>query len=98
MNPLVPFMLAFVVLLLMWGVYETFRVAIVGRWRAATIVALTGVSLFFVVFLATLWEFPDAAACSDQAELLIEAIPGPGAKIGSVQGWDFFNCTLYWYR
>ncbi len=62
--------------------------------------ALMAVSLVFLFLLAVggLWEIPDAVACADNAELVMEAVPGPGAKIGSVEGRDFLNCTLYWFR
>jgi hypothetical protein len=98
-NPF-PFLLVLhLVIVLLWGFYEVLHVAITGRWRPSTIVGLMAVSLVFLFLLGVggLWEIPDAVACADNAELLIDAVPGPGAGGGSVKEWDFFNCSAYWY-
>jgi Na+-driven multidrug efflux pump len=101
--PLVLFALLMLIVL-MWGFYEVLYVASTGRWRPSTIVALMAVSLVFLFLLAVggdidyLWEIPDAVACADNAELVMEAVPGPAAGgLGDVQEWYFLGCTAYWY-
>jgi hypothetical protein len=43
-------------------------------------------------------ETVDAVACADNAELLIEVIPGPrGTPSKHIERWDFLGCTAYWY-
>jgi Na+/alanine symporter len=102
---LVLVMFAFTSIVLVWRVYETFRAAIGGRWRSSTIVALLAGGFVLLVMLGglgdvnRLWEIPDATACSDQAEIVIEAVPGPAAGgLGDIEERDFLGCTAYWYR
>ncbi len=95
---------ALVVGVLVWGAYEILRATVEGRLRLRTVLALLAVGLVLLLVLVGVgdinhrWEIPDAVACADNAELVMEAVPGPGAKIGSVEGRDFLNCTLYWFR
>ncbi len=82
---------------LTWGVYELIRVASTGRVRLSTFISLMGVGLVFLVVVGPGVGL-DAFACSDQAEIVIEAVPGPASGgLGKVEGRDFFNCTVYWY-
>jgi hypothetical protein len=89
---------------LVWGTYESLRAAVEGRLRPRTVLALLAVGLVLLLILVGAgdldywWEIPDAVACSDQAEIVIEAIPGPASGgLGSVREWDFLYCTAYWY-
>jgi hypothetical protein len=89
--------LAFVVSVLVWGVYAMFRAPI----ETVFIVTLLAAGIIFLLIVGQEsyggWLIGlDAFACSDQAEILMEAAPGPGAGVGSTRGWDFFNCTIYW--
>ena len=95
---------ALVVGVLAWGAYETLRATVEGRLRPRTVLALLAVGLVLLLILVGAgdldywWEIPDAVACSDQAEIVIEAIPGPASGgLGSVREWDFLYCTAYWY-
>jgi hypothetical protein len=107
MIPEVLFVLVFVLVtssVLVWGTYESLRATVEGRLRPRTVLALLAVGLLLLPIVVVagdinyLWEIPDAVACADNAELIIEAIPGPRATLGKhVEGWDFLSCTVYWY-
>jgi hypothetical protein len=102
-TPITLVLYALVFGVLMWGTYATLRAIIEGRWRLTTIVALLAVSLVVLFSLGIgvytgPWETPDAVACADNAELIIEALPGPrGTPSKRVEGWDLGGCTVYWY-
>ena len=90
--------LAFVVLVLVWGVYAMFRAPI----ETVFIVILLTASIVFLLIVGQesygRWLIGlDAFACSDQAEIVIEAAPGPAKGAGTIRGWDFLNCTIYWH-
>ena len=93
------FVLAFVVLVLVWGAYAMLRTIIEGWPGTPMVVLLAAVCL---VFMLMVWQGSwlialDAFACSDQAEIVIEAAPGPAKRGGTIRGWDFLNCTIYWH-
>jgi hypothetical protein len=93
------FVLAFVVLVLVWGAYAMLRTIIEGWPGTPMLVLLAAVGL---VFMLMVWQGSwlialDAFGCSDQAEIVIEAAPGPAKHRGPIRGWDFLNCTIYWH-
>jgi hypothetical protein len=92
-------------IVLVWGTYEFFRFAFVGSWRSSTSVALLAGGFVLMLVMGVggdfnyVWEVADAFACSDQAEIVIEATPGPAAGgLGDIDERDFLGCTAYWYR
>ena len=103
MIPLVLFVvITFSVLVLGTGGFV--KAAIERRWRTRTVLALPAVrSLVFLFYVALgVYRGPqetvDAVARADNAELLIEAIPGPRGTPGKhIEGRDFLGCTVYWY-
>jgi hypothetical protein len=102
MIPLVLFVvITFSVLVL--GTGEFVRTTVERRWRTRTVLALLAVSLVFLFYVALgVYRGPsetvDAVACADNAELLIEAIPGPRGTSGKhIEEWNFLGCTVYWY-
>jgi hypothetical protein len=67
---------------------------------AAFAIFATIILLFLLpaLLFSPAWETPDAVACADNAELLIEVIPGPrGTPSKHIERWDFLGCTAYWY-
>jgi hypothetical protein len=89
---------------LTWGFYEVLHASLEGRLRLRGVVALQAGGLLLlpivVVFgdINYLWQIPDATACADNAELVMEAVPGPRATLGKhIERWDFLGCTVYWY-
>jgi ABC-type amino acid transport system permease subunit len=92
------FVLAFVVLVLVWGAYAMLRTIIEGRRGTPMLVVLAAVGLVFMLIVGQgSWLVGlDAFACSDQAEIVMEAAPGPSARLGTIEGWDLLNCTIYW--
>jgi hypothetical protein len=93
-------LLLLIVFVLLWATYVTLRDIIEGRWQPVVVAALLAGGLIFVVVgSAPNWLIAlDAFACSDRAEIVIEAVPGPAAGgKGTIREWDFFDCAIHWY-
>ena len=85
-------------LALVWVIYAAFRDAIEGREGLGPVVVLAVAALVFMLVVGQgHWLVGlDTFSCSDRAEIVMDAVPGPAARKGTIEGWDLLNCTIYW--
>ena len=89
-------LIAFGLLALVWVLYDAVRAVIEGRRGPGTILILLAFGLVLVSLLVQggLLIGLDAFGCSDGAEVFMD--PVQGRVRGTVRGWDFLNCSIYW--
>jgi hypothetical protein len=89
-------LIAFGLLALVWVLFSAVRAVIGGRGSPGTVITLMALGLIFLALLGqNNWLVGlDAFGCSDGAEVFMD--PVQGRVKGTIRGWDFMNCSIYW--
>ncbi len=89
-------LIAFGLLALVWVSYAALRAVVEGRRSPGTVITLMALGLIFLALLGQHnWLVGlDAFGCTDGAEVFMD--PVQGRVKGTIRGWDFMNCSIYW--